>query len=129
MTTTTDEVVPPAATGAMATSAVGPASRPPASVASVGLSNRQKVAVLLAQLGTQKAAPILKEMTDDEAISLTTEMVGLPPLSTETVVEVVAEFLDRISRSDLVSQGGSTWPGSSFRSGSDRPGRRRSWTR
>jgi flagellar motor switch protein FliG len=105
-TTTTDEVVPPAATGAVAAGAVGPAPRPSASLASAGLSNRQKVAVLLAQLGTQKAAPILKEMTDDEAISLTTEMVGLPPLSAETVIEVVAEFLDRISRSDLVSQGG-----------------------
>jgi flagellar motor switch protein FliG len=62
--------------------------------------------VLLAQLGTQKAAPILKEMTDDEAIALTTEMVGLPPLSNEAVVEVVSEFVERISQSDLVGQGG-----------------------
>jgi flagellar motor switch protein FliG len=116
VTTTTDEAVTPAATtavtttgaatSAVATTGAGPAPRPSAALASAGLSNRQKVAVLLAQLGTQKAAPILKEMTDDEAITLTTEMVGLPPLSTEAVVEVVAEFLDRISRSDLVSQGG-----------------------
>jgi flagellar motor switch protein FliG len=33
-------------------------------------------------------------------------MVGLPPLSNETVVEVLAEFMDRISRTNLVSQGG-----------------------
>jgi flagellar motor switch protein FliG len=112
VTTTTEEVVPAAEsgaegtapTGAVTKSASGPVVRAPS--ASLGLNNRQKVAVLLAQLGTQKAAPILKEMTDEEAISLTTEMVGLPPLSTEVVVEVVAEFLDRISRSDLVSQGG-----------------------
>jgi flagellar motor switch protein FliG len=103
MTTTTDEVVPVAEAGT--TASIMPA-RPPAATSTVRLTNRQKVAVLLAQLGTQKAAPILKEMTDEEAISLTTEMVGLPPLSTDTVVEVVAEFLDRVSRSDLVSQGG-----------------------
>ncbi len=114
MTTTTEEVVPvaeagaEAAAGSVALAKGVPAPVPRASTpkASLGLSNRQKVAVLLAQLGTAKAAPILKEMTDDEAISLTTEMVGLPPLSTEAVVEVVAEFLDRISRADLVSQGG-----------------------
>jgi flagellar motor switch protein FliG len=114
VTTTTEEVVPVTETGAeasagstaVAKSVPAPVPRPSTAKASLGLSNRQKVAVLLAQLGTQKAAPILKEMTDDEAISLTTEMVGLPPLSTEAVVEVVAEFLDRISRADLVSQGG-----------------------
>ena len=114
MTTTTEEVVPVAEAGAeaaagsaaMAKGVPAPVPRASTAKASLGLSNRQKVAVLLAQLGTAKAAPILKEMTDDEAISLTTEMVGLPPLSTEAVVEVVAEFLDRISRADLVSQGG-----------------------
>lgn len=114
MTTTTEEVVPVAEAGAeaaagsvaLAKGVPAPVSRASTPKASLGLSNRQKVAVLLAQLGTAKAAPILKEMTDDEAISLTTEMVGLPPLSTEAVVEVVAEFLDRISRADLVSQGG-----------------------
>ena len=95
-----------AGSAAMAKSVPAPVPRASTAKASLGLSNRQKVAVLLAQLGTAKAAPILKEMTDDEAISLTTEMVGLPPLSTEAVVEVVAEFLDRISRADLVSQGG-----------------------
>jgi flagellar motor switch protein FliG len=86
-----------------------PSPTPPRStfpVLSVGLNNRQKVAVLLAQLGAHKAAPILKEMSDDEAIGFTTEMVGLPPLSAETVVEVLAEFMDRVSQSDLVSQGG-----------------------
>lgn len=78
---------------------------PPAWRAS-GLSNRQKVAVLLAQLGTRKAAPILQEMSDAEAIDLTTEMVKLPPLSTEEVVEILVEFMERIDRSEMVSQGG-----------------------
>jgi flagellar motor switch protein FliG len=102
-TPTKEQVAPTAALGAAPTPA---ATRPSTSLASSRLSNRQKVAVVLAQLGAHKAAPILKEMTDDEAISLTTEMVGLPSLSTETVMEVLAEFMERVSHSDLVSQGG-----------------------
>jgi len=72
----------------------------------VRLTNRQKVAVLLAHLGTQRAAPVLKEMTDDEAIGLTREMVGLPQLSNAMVIEVLAEFMDRVGQSELVGQGG-----------------------
>lgn len=70
------------------------------------LSNRQKVAVLLAQLGAQRAAPLLKEMSDDEAISLTREIISLPKLSTASVNEVLAEFMDRVSQSSLIGQGG-----------------------
>jgi flagellar motor switch protein FliG len=103
--TTSTEQLELAEPGPGSKSAPGVNARTSSTRPSPALSNRQKVAVLLAQLGTHKAAPILREMTDDEAISLTTEMVALPPLSTETVVEVVAEFLDRVSRSDLVSQG------------------------
>jgi flagellar motor switch protein FliG len=70
------------------------------------LTTRQKIAVLLAYLGTQRAAPILKELSDDEAISFSKEIIGLPPLSPPEVVEVFAEFMDRASRSELMGQGG-----------------------
>jgi len=70
------------------------------------LTNRQKVAVVLAQLGPKKATPILREMSDPEAIDLTTEIANLPPLDTATVVQVLAEFVDRVRQSSLVSQGG-----------------------
>jgi flagellar motor switch protein FliG len=106
VTTSMDQMEPTAVVPAVGKSAEGTAPRSSEIASATHLSNRQKVAALLAQLGALKAAPILKEMTDEEAISLTTEMVGLPPLSTETVVEVLAEFMDRVSRSDLVSQGG-----------------------
>ena len=53
---------------------------------SVRLTNRQKVAVVLAQLGPKKANPILKEMSDPDAIAFTTEVANLPALGTETVV-------------------------------------------
>ncbi|TAN30981.1 flagellar motor switch protein FliG [bacterium] len=70
------------------------------------LTNRQKVAVLLAQLGTQRAGPILKEMSDEEAISLIKEMIALPKLSDEIVVDVLNEFMSRASQTGLVGHGG-----------------------
>lgn len=72
----------------------------------VRLTNRQKVAVLLAQLGTQRAAPILKEMNDEEAISYVREIMTLPKLSSYEVEEVFAEFMDRIATAEIVNQGG-----------------------
>jgi flagellar motor switch protein FliG len=72
----------------------------------VNLTNRQKVAVLLGQLGVQRAAPILKELSDDDAISLTKAMIGLPALSSSTILEVLAEFMDRASSSDAMGGGG-----------------------
>ncbi|HEV3188513.1 MAG TPA: flagellar motor switch protein FliG [Acidimicrobiales bacterium] len=76
-------------------------SRPP-----TNLSGRQKVAVILAHLGAHRAAPVLKELSDDEAISLTKEMVGLPSVSSAEVIDVLAEFMDRVSQPESVGQGG-----------------------
>src|ERR1700723_1189976 len=75
---------------------------------SVVLSNRQKVAVVLAQLGPKKATPILKEMSDPDAIAFTTEVANLPSLDSETVVGVLGELVARIHESTLVNQGGIT---------------------
>jgi len=105
MTAETDEMEPTLTVRAVPRVDSAPTADPPASRTSQDLNSRQKVAVVLAQLGSHKAAPILKEMTDEEAIGFTTEMVGLPPLSAETVIGVLAEFMDRVSRSELVGQG------------------------
>src|ERR1700723_2436313 len=77
---------------------------------SVVLSNRQKVAVVLAQLGPKKATPILKEMSDPDAIAFTTEVANLPSLDSETVVGVLGELVARIHESPLVNQGGIPLP-------------------
>ena len=83
-----------------------PADRPSPSVV---LSNRQKVAVVLAQLGPKKATPILKEMlSDPDAIAFTTEVANLPSLDSDTVVGVLGELVARIHESTLVNQGGIT---------------------
>lgn len=72
------------------------------------LTNRQKVAVFLSYLGAQRAAPILKELSDEDAISLSRELVALPPLASDTVVDVLAEFMERFSQRGLAGQGGLT---------------------
>jgi flagellar motor switch protein FliG len=73
-----------------------------------GLTNRQKVAVVLAQLGPKKATPILNELSDPDTIAFTTELANLPSLDTATVVGVLGEFVARIQESSLVNQGGIT---------------------
>src|ERR1700727_4031166 len=98
----TDREPEPAA--AAASSAPPPDRVQPAIV----LSNRQKVAVVLAQLGPKKANPILREMSDPDAIAFTTEVANLPSLDSDTVVGVLAELVTRIHESTLVNQGGIT---------------------
>ncbi len=73
---------------------------------SIHLTNRQKVAVVVAQLGPKKSQPILNEMTDEDAIELTTDIANLPPLDAQTVIAVLGEFVDKVHESSLVSQGG-----------------------
>lgn len=72
----------------------------------VRLTNRQKVAVLLAQLGTQRAAPILKEMSEEEAVGFIREIMALPQLKPAEVHSILSEFLERLSRAELINQGG-----------------------
>ncbi|HUZ42014.1 MAG TPA: flagellar motor switch protein FliG [Acidimicrobiales bacterium] len=84
----------------------GPGAEPFVPRSAVRLTSQQKVAVLLVHLGTHRAAPVLKEMSDEEAINLSKEMVGLPALTSAMVVDVLAEFMDRIGQSELMGQGG-----------------------
>lgn len=72
----------------------------------IPLTNRQKVAVLLAHFGAQRVGPVLKEMSDEEAISLSKEIVSLPAVNNETVVDVLAEFMERCSQPDFAGHGG-----------------------
>jgi len=72
----------------------------------VNLSNRQKVAALLAHLGAKKAAPVLKELSDDVAIEISKEIIDLPVLDAATLLQILAEFMDRLGRPDLGGEGG-----------------------
>jgi flagellar motor switch protein FliG len=72
----------------------------------VPLTNRQRVAVLLAHFGAQRVGPVLREMSDDEAITLSKEIVSLPAVNNETIIDVLAEFMERCSQPDFAGQGG-----------------------
>jgi flagellar motor switch protein FliG len=72
----------------------------------IALTNRQKVATLLAHLGAKRAAPILKELSDDEAIDFSKEMIDLPALDSVTLLQVLAEFMERVGRPDMGGAGG-----------------------
>ncbi|MCU1490783.1 MAG: flagellar motor switch protein FliG [Acidimicrobiaceae bacterium] len=76
------------------------------SVAIEQLTGQQKVAVVLAQLGTDNSAAILRSLSDEETVVFTTEIAGLPPLDRSVVEAVVAEFVDRVNDSRAVGQGG-----------------------
>jgi flagellar motor switch protein FliG len=77
---------------------------PPKNV--IVLTNRQKVAVLLAHFGAQLVGPVLKEMSDEEAISFSKEIVSLPAVNNETVVDILAEFMERCSQPDFSGHAG-----------------------
>jgi len=70
------------------------------------LSNRQKVAAFLAHLGAKKAAPVLKELSDDVAIDFSKEIIDLPALDAATLLQILAEFMDRLGRPDVGGEGG-----------------------
>ncbi len=61
---------------------------------------------MIAQLGPKNANPILQEMSEADAIALTTEIANLPSLDTDTVVSVLSEFVSKIRETSLVNQGG-----------------------
>jgi flagellar motor switch protein FliG len=76
------------------------------------LTNRQKVAVVIAQMGPKRAVPIMNELSDQDAIALATEVAELPELDDNTVIEVLGEFARKVAveppsgERTLVGQGG-----------------------
>lgn len=74
--------------------------------AAVTLSNRQKVAAILAHIGAKKAAPIFQELSDDDAIKLSKAMIDLPMLDRVTLLRVLAEFMERVSHPEGGNAGG-----------------------
>ncbi|HTW99074.1 MAG TPA: flagellar motor switch protein FliG [Acidimicrobiales bacterium] len=70
------------------------------------LTGQQKVAVVLAQLPTETSASILKALSDEEAVELSTEIANLPALERSVVEDVIAEFVSRVNAVRAVGQGG-----------------------
>ena len=70
------------------------------------LTGPQKAATVLAQMGTQRAAQVLKAMSETEVVMLMTEMAQLPQLDADVVAQVVSEFVNGVTGMVAVSQGG-----------------------
>jgi flagellar motor switch protein FliG len=76
------------------------------------LTNRQKAAIVIAQMGPKRAVPIMNELSDQDAIALATEVADLPELDDNTVIEVLGEFARKVvtepasPESAMVGQGG-----------------------
>jgi flagellar motor switch protein FliG len=70
------------------------------------LSGSQKAAVVLAQLDLDRAAKILKAMSEQEVVDLMSTMATLPTLGPDDVRRVLSEFSSHASASISVGQGG-----------------------
>ena len=96
------------------------------------LTNRQKVAVVIAQMGPKRAVPILNELSDQDAIALATEVADLPELDDNTVIEVLGEFARKVASEPMAggrpwsAKADWRWPASSWSTGSAPPGPTRS---
>jgi flagellar motor switch protein FliG len=86
-----------------------PVERPPAARGVSGaanLSGRQKAAVLLISLGTERAANILKHLSEREVEALSAEMAALWRVRPETSAAVMQEIQDRLSAAQAAGVGG-----------------------
>ena len=76
------------------------------SIIPVELTGLRKAAILLVQLGQEKAARVLAEMREPELEELVAEVARLSSVDSSIVDAVFAEFLDLIDASRYVAQGG-----------------------
>jgi flagellar motor switch protein FliG len=70
------------------------------------MNGTQRAATLLVQLGTARAAKVLRTMSESEVVELMTQVAGLPPLDDVTVDKVVQDFALTLAASRSITQGG-----------------------
>ncbi len=70
------------------------------------LSPRQKAAVLLISLGSDKSAEVMKHMNEEEIEQLTMEIANVRKVDSEKREEVIEEFHSMAVAQDYISQGG-----------------------
>ncbi|MDK2917384.1 MAG: flagellar motor switch protein FliG [Candidatus Petromonas sp.] len=72
----------------------------------VGLSGREKSAILLIALGPDKSAKIFKHLQDDEIEELTLEIANMRKISPEEKEKVIEEFYQICLAQNYISEGG-----------------------
>jgi len=69
-------------------------------------SGKQKAAILLISLGSEKSAKIFSHLQDDEIEELTLEIANMQRVSTEEKEEILEEFYEICLAQDFISEGG-----------------------
>lgn len=72
----------------------------------MGLSGREKAAILLVALGTERASKIYKHLREDEIEQLTLEIANLKRVDSETKQQVLEEFYEICIAQKYIDEGG-----------------------
>ena len=83
-----------------------PVAMPPIPTTAIGRAGLRKAAILLIQLGRERASLLLNHIPDAEVEAISGEMARLDNISTAEVEQVLTEFRDLITAVGHVSQGG-----------------------
>ncbi len=75
-------------------------------MATIGLSGLRKAAILLVQLGRERAAKVMSMLPEDMVEDLTAEIVRLKDVSSEDASAVLAEARATVASTDLAGRGG-----------------------
>ena len=70
------------------------------------LSGPKKAAILLSVLGEEAAAPILRNLTEEDLERITEEVVNLGKVPMETTVHVLEEYMELMSEQEHMAIGG-----------------------
>lgn len=75
-------------------------------VALAGLTGRQKAAIFLISIGSERAAEILRFLTEREVEALSAEMAAMWRVKAETTRAVIADLAEQFSAKDYFAMGG-----------------------
>jgi len=75
-------------------------------IATVGLSGLRKAAILLVQLGREKASKVMSRLPEDMVEELTAEIVRLKEVSSADAAAVLSEAHNTLTSSDVAGRGG-----------------------
>lgn len=75
-------------------------------IALAGLNGRQKAAIFLISIGSERAADILRFLTEREVEALSAEMAAMWRVKADTTRAVIAELAEQFSAKDYFAMGG-----------------------
>ena len=70
------------------------------------LSGARKAAILLSVLGEDAAAPILRNLSEEDLERVTEEVVHMGQVPLETTVQVLEEYMELLTEQEHIAVGG-----------------------